>query len=109
MIMKVNIVHIRVKEEFLDAFIEASIENHRNTIKEPGNLRFDILQDAQDPLKWIFYEAFRDDDAVVAHKATPHYAKWRDTVADWMAEPRKGVSHVAVAPSDERQWLTPSI
>ena len=107
--MLVNLVHIRVKEEYLEAFMEASVENHRNTIREPGNLRFDILQDAQDPFKWIFYEVFRDQDAVAAHKATQHYIKWRDMVADWMAEPRKGITHRAIAPVDERQWQTPSI
>lgn len=107
--MKVNMVHILVKEQYLDAFIEASIENHRNTIKEPGNLRFDILQDAQNPLKWIFYEVFKNEDAIAAHKATHHYAKWRDTVADWMAESRKGMSHIIFAPTDERQWQTLSI
>ncbi|HEX2395740.1 MAG TPA: antibiotic biosynthesis monooxygenase [Bacteroidales bacterium] len=107
--MIVNLVFIWVKEKNLDTFVEASIENHKNTIKEPGNLRFDILRDSEDPSRFVFYEAFKDEKAVAEHKATAHYMKWRDTVADWMVQPRKGVKHTAIAPSDERQWMTGSI
>lgn len=107
--MIVNLVHIWVKQENLDAFIEASIENHKNTIKEPGNLRFDILRDSADHLKFVFYEAFKDENAVANHKAAPHYIKWRDMVAGWMSKPREGVKHIIIAPSNEKQWLTHSI
>lgn len=107
--MIVNLVHVWVKEKHLNTFIEASVENHRNTLKEPGNLRFDILQDAEDPTKFIFYEAFKDEEAAAAHKATAHYLKWRDMVADWMTQPRKGVKHNVLAPLEEKQWQTVTI
>jgi len=107
--MIVNLVYVSVKKDFLDAFIEASIENHKNTIREPGNLRFDILRDNEDPSRFIFFEAFKNEQAVADHKMTPHYLKWRDTVADWMAQPRKGVKHTVIAPVEEKQWLTDSI
>jgi autoinducer 2-degrading protein len=107
--MIVNVVYVRVIESYLDAFIEASIENHKNTIKEPGNLRFDMLQDAGEPTSFIFYEVFKDEQAVSDHKGTVHYNTWREKVAGWMAQPRKGVKHTVIAPADERQWLTNSI
>ncbi len=99
-------VHVHVKPEHVDAFIRATAENHRNTILEPGALRFDVLQQADDPARFVLYEVYRDDEAAAAHKATEHYAKWRDTVADWMAEPRRGVKHNGLLPSDDAQWKT---
>jgi len=104
--MIVNLVHVWVKEAFLSAFIEATVENHKNTVKEPGNLRFDILRDADDPAKFVFYEAFVNEQAVANHKTKSHYMKWRDTVAEWMAQPRKGVKHTVIAPDEEKQWRT---
>lgn len=96
--MIATLVHIWVKEECIDDFIRISAENHRNSVKEPGNLRFDILQDANDPAKFTFYEAYVSEDDVSAHKLTPHYLKWKETVADWMAQPRKGVKHQILYP-----------
>jgi autoinducer 2-degrading protein len=97
--MIVTIVHVHVKTEFIDAFIHASRTNHENSIKEPGNFRFDILQDANDSSKFILYEAYESEEAVVAHKQTAHYAIWRDTVEPWMAKPREGVRHRMLFPA----------
>ena len=97
-------VEIHVKPEFVDQFIEASLENGRNTIREPGNLRFDVIQQLDDPTRLMLYEVWRDEAGMNAHKETPHYAKWRDTVADWMAEPRKGTRHQALFPTKPDDW-----
>ncbi|SHG52874.1 autoinducer 2-degrading protein [Chryseolinea serpens] len=96
--MVATIIHVQVKPEFRQTFIEATRQNHERSIQEPGNLRFDILQDAQDPNKFVFYEAYATEQAAAAHKETAHYQKWRDTVADWMAKPREGVKHNLLYP-----------
>lgn len=96
--MIATLVHIWVKEERIDDFIRISAENHRNSVKEPGNLRFDILQDANDPAKFTFYEAYNSEDDVAAHKLTSHYLRWKETVADWMAQTRQGVKHRILYP-----------
>jgi len=97
--MTVTFVHVQVKPEFIKPFIDATRENHENSIKEPGNLRFDILQDAADPNKFVLYEAYVSDEAAAAHKETAHYFKWRDTVANWMSKPREGVKHKMLFPA----------
>ena len=86
-------VHVWVKPEFIDKFIEACQKNHEESIKEPGNLRFDVLQDMNDPAKFLLYEAYGSEAASAAHKDTAHYKEWRDTVADWMAKPREGIKY----------------
>src|SRR5687767_7425805 len=91
--MTATIVHVWVKPEHIETFIKATRHNHEHSVKEPGNFRFDILQDAKDPCKFILYEAYESEQAAAAHKETPHYAIWRDTVASWMAGPREGVKH----------------
>jgi (4S)-4-hydroxy-5-phosphonooxypentane-2,3-dione isomerase len=96
--MFTTIVHVFVKPEFRDAFIEATRENHLHSVKEPGNLRFDILQDESDPDKFVLYEAYASKEAVAAHKETEHYQRWRDTVAPWMAKPREGIKHLLLFP-----------
>ena len=99
--MTVTLVHVFVKQEFIEAFIAATRTNHENSIKEPGNLRFDILQDPQNPSKFILYEAYVSEQAVAAHKETAHYAKWRDTVAPWMEQPREGIKHTLLFPASK--------
>jgi autoinducer 2-degrading protein len=89
--MHVTLVHVHVIAEYRDVFISASRANHEASVKEPGNLRFDILQSPEDPDYFIFYEAYRSAEDAAAHKQTAHYQSWRDSVADWMAEPRRGV------------------
>jgi len=97
------IVHIqvRVKPEYIDAFIQATLENAEQSLREPGIARFDILQDPKNPTAFVFTEVYRTPEAPAAHKATAHYAKWRDTVADMMAEPRASTQFSNLFPKDE--------
>ena len=82
-------VDIHVVADKLDRFIDATLENARNTRKEPGNLRFDVLQDKSEPTHFGLYEVYHSADDLKAHQQTEHYFRWRDTVADWMAKPRQ--------------------
>lgn len=102
--MLVTCVHVYVKKDRIEDFIAASVENHTSSVKEPGNLRFDVLQCDADPSKFLLYEAYESEEAAAAHKETAHYRKWKETVADWMARPREGVTHRAVAPADRSGW-----
>lgn len=102
--MIVTFVHVWVKPACIERFIEASTENHQNSIREKGNLRFDLLQDSKDYSKFVIYEAYESDEAARAHKETDHYKIWRDTVADWMAQPRVGEKHNIIAPTDKSLW-----
>ena len=86
-----TIVYVHVKPGTVQDFIKASKANLAEAVKEPGNMRFDFLQSAEDPTRFVFYEAYTSAEAAAGHKSTPHYKLWRETVADWMAEPRKGV------------------
>jgi autoinducer 2-degrading protein len=100
--MIATLVHVHVKPEFVEAFIEATRVNHENSIQEPGNLRFDILQDAQDTGKFILYEAYASEQNAIAHKETSHYFTWRDTVGPWMAQPREGIKHALLFPTAKK-------
>lgn len=91
--MHVTIVHVHVKTEYIDEFIEACRINHEASIMEPGNCRFDVLQSADDPAYFVLYEAYASTRHAQAHKETPHYLGWRETVADWMASPREGIPY----------------
>lgn len=97
--MFTTLVHVRVRPECVQDFIEACRLNHEASVQEEGNLRFDVLQSADDPAFFILYEAYRDEAAAAAHKSTAHYATWRDAVAPWMAEPRKGIKFSGLYPS----------
>ena len=96
-------VHIHVKTEFIEAFKQATIENARNSVLEAGVIRFDVIQQVDDPSRVMLVEIYRTAEAMVAHKQTTHYAKWRDIVPDMMAEPRTSVKYEAVFP-DETSW-----
>ena len=96
--MHVTVVHVRVKAGHIEDFIEASRLNHGASIQEPGNARFDVLQSAEEPGRFILYEAYRTAADATAHKQTAHYLAWRQTVADWMAEPRQGISYNGLFP-----------
>jgi autoinducer 2-degrading protein len=102
--MIVTCVYVSVKPEKIREFIDASTENHLGSVSETGNLRFDFLQQADDPARFMIYEAYESDAAAAMHKNSPHYLKWRDTVANMMAEPRKGVKYNIVQPSDRSKW-----
>ena len=93
-------VHVHVKTECVEAFRRVSVENARNSLKEPGIARFDVMQREDDPTRFVLVEAYRTAEAPAAHKATPHYAAWRDAVADMMAEPRSSVKYANVFPED---------
>jgi len=99
--MLVVFVHIRVKPEFVAAFKAATISNAQASRKEPGIARFDLLQQADDPTRFVLLEAYRNGAAPAAHKETEHYQRWRDTVTDMMAEPRQSVKLANVDPSDD--------
>ena len=102
--MFVACVHVHVKPEHRAAFLDATLENARNTIREPGNLRFDVLQQADDPDRFVLYEVYRDEAGMKAHKETAHYARWAEAVGPWMAEPRKGVKYSPLFPENAAQW-----
>ena len=89
--MHVTLVHVQVKPDHIDDFIAATRLNHEASVREPGNRRFDVLQSPENPGHFILYEAYASAEDAAAHKQTAHYLAWRDTVADWMAEPRQGV------------------
>ena len=96
--MIVTIVHVFVLQDHIEDFIIATHENHLNSVKEPGNIRFDILQDESDPAKFVLYEAYATEKDATTHKETGHYQRWRDLVAPWMAKPRQGVKHKMLFP-----------
>ena len=96
--MTVTCVHIHVRPEALEKFIEASVANHREAVREPGNIRFDIVQQADDRTRFMLYEAYETEEAAAAHKNTPHYLTWRETVKDMMAEPRYGIKYDILMP-----------
>jgi (4S)-4-hydroxy-5-phosphonooxypentane-2,3-dione isomerase len=96
--MHTTLVHMRVKPEHVEAFIEACRFNHEASVREPGCLRFDFLQDPEDPTRFMFYEAYRSEHDAALHKQTLHYAAWRDSVAGMMAEPRRGERMAGLLP-----------
>ncbi len=101
--MHIVIVHVHVQPDKISAFETATDENARQSRREPGVARFDVLRQHDDPTRFVFVEVYRDADAAVAHKATPHYLTWRDAVVALMAEPRVGVVYTNVSP-DENGW-----
>ena len=102
--MIVTCVYVHVKTEATDRFIEATLANHKQSVKEPGNLRFDFVREVENPDRFMIYEAYESDEAAADHKKTPHYFEWRDKVAEWMVEPRKGVKYNIIEPKDRSQW-----
>lgn len=99
-------VHVHVKPEAIDAFIAATRLNSSESLKEPGVARFDLIQEVDDPGHFVLIEAYKSSEAPAAHKATAHYAAWRDAVADMMASPRSSVKFESLCPEDAR-WSTP--
>ncbi len=93
-------VGVQVKPERVEEFRRATRENAEQSVREPGVVRFDVVQDAEDPTRFVLVEAYRNAHAASAHKETAHYRAWRDAVADMMAEPRSSRRHVNVFPDD---------
>ena len=98
--MNIVLVHVHVKPEMIDAFKQASIENAGHSVKEEGVERFDVIQQNDDLTRFILVEVYKTDKASAAHKETAHYLKWRDTVADMVAEPRQGIKYTNIFPDD---------
>ena len=96
-------VFVHVKPDDVEAFKTATIENARDSLREPGVARFDIARQQDDPTRFVLVEVYRTPDDPAIHKETPHYQKWRDTVADMMAEPRKSIKYTDIFP-DESRW-----
>jgi len=96
--MYVVCVTVHVKPENVKDFIEATLENARKTRQEAGNVRFDVLQAVEPETQFFLYEVYRSAEDFAAHQQTPHYLKWRETVAPWMAQPRQGVKHNSIFP-----------
>ena len=89
-------VHVRVKPNCVEAFRKATIENARNSLKEPGIARFDVIQQQDDATHFVLVEVYQSVEASAAHKETAHYKAWRDAVADMTAEPRSSVKYSEV-------------
>jgi len=101
-------VHVRVRPGRADDFLAASLDNARASLAEPGVLRFDVIQDQDDPDHVVLVEVYRDGDASAAHKQTAHYATWRDRVSGMMAEPRRSEKYSAVFPAGGEGWASGS-
>jgi (4S)-4-hydroxy-5-phosphonooxypentane-2,3-dione isomerase len=97
-------VHVRVRPADVEAFLDATLANARASVQEPGVVRFDVIQDQSEPAHVVLVEVYRDTDAAAAHKATTHYATWRDTVAAMMAQPRASTTFSAVFPAETERW-----
>lgn len=95
--MIATLVFVDVKPENIEEFRAITVYNHDNTRKEAGNVRFDVLQSNEDPTKIVLYEVFQDADAAAFHKTTEHYNRWRETVAPFMASPRRAMPTTPVA------------
>lgn len=96
-------VHVRVKPEIVEQFKEATIENARNSVREPGIARFDVVQQEDDPTRFVLVEVYRTSDAPALHRTTAHYLAWKDRVETMLAEPRSRVTYSAVFP-DDQSW-----
>jgi autoinducer 2-degrading protein len=96
------IVHVmvHVKPEFLEAFTRETLRNARSSVEEPGIARFDVVQQSDDPTRFVLVEIYRDEEAQARHKETPHYTRWRDVVAEMMVEPRHSVKFRNIYPDD---------
>lgn len=99
--MHIVLVHIHVKPDAIERFSAASEINARESRREPGVARFDLIRQKDDPTRFVLVEVYRTPEAAVAHKSTAHYLAWRDAVADLMAEPRVGVTYEAVSPGED--------
>jgi quinol monooxygenase YgiN len=100
-------VHVHVKADAVDSFRQATLENAAASLGEPGVVRFDVIEELDDPTRFVLVEVYRDEQAPARHKETAHYAAWRDAVAELMAEPRTSKKYRADFP-DAARWETPT-
>ncbi len=98
--MQIVHVHVHVKPEFVEAFKQATLENATNSVKEAGIARFDVIQQVEDPTRFILVEIYKMAEASAAHKETVHYRRWREDVMKMMAEPRQGIKFINLFPDD---------
>jgi quinol monooxygenase YgiN len=98
--MYIVLVHIHIKPESIEEFKKATLDNASNSVQEPGVARFDVIQQEDDPTRFVLVEVYHDEQAPVDHKQTAHYLRWRDRVADMFAEPRYGIRYSNVFPDD---------
>ncbi len=101
--MFIVLVYVHVRQGSIDAFLQASIENAEASRLEPGVVRFDVIQQADDPTRFLLIEIYRSEADPARHKETAHYLKWRETVADMMAEDRRAVRYQIISPP-EQSW-----
>ena len=102
--MVVTAVLVLVKPDAIGAFIEATKKNHEASVKEPFNLRFDVLQDNDDPCRFMLYEVYESEEGAAAHKKTLHYLEWKKTVEDWMQKPREAIPYTVIKPLERKKW-----
>lgn len=98
--MYISVVYIHVKPDFIAPFIDALTDNARHSRQEPGVVRFDVLQQTDEPARFMLYEVYHTAADLDAHRTTEHYLRWRDTVTDWMAETRTSVKYANIDPAD---------
>jgi len=96
-------VHVHVKPDQIEAFKAATLENARNSLKEPGIARFDVIQQADDPTRFVLVEVYRTPEDPAKHKETAHYNRWREIAEPMLAEPRTRTIHANVFP-DDKDW-----
>jgi quinol monooxygenase YgiN len=101
--MQIVHVHVHVKPEFVEAFKQATIDNAAHSVNEPGIARFDVVQQTEDPTRFVLVEVYKSGEASAAHKETLHYKRWREAVMKMMAEPRQGIKYTNLFP-DEEKW-----
>jgi (4S)-4-hydroxy-5-phosphonooxypentane-2,3-dione isomerase len=99
--MQIVHVHVHVKSDFVEAFKQATIENATHSVKEAGIARFDVIQQTDDPTRFILIEVYKTAEASGAHKETAHYKRWRDDVMKMMVEPRQGIKYASIFSTDE--------
>ena len=98
--MHIVLVHVHVKPETVEEFKQATLDNASHSVQEPGIARFDVIQNKEDPTRFVLIEVYRQPEAAKSHKETEHYARWRERVTDMMAEPRIGIQYSSLYPEN---------
>jgi autoinducer 2-degrading protein len=102
--MIVRIIDVYVREESIEQFKSISVQNRQGSIREPGVLRFDVLQSESDPDHFVLYEVYRNEQATLDHKETDHYRTWREAAEPMMARKRQSTACLPVSPTDPEEW-----